>query len=223
MVLPNTIDSLLPARQIAKVMQEIRTLNNDGSRSPHVTFVRGPIVCTERSLNNPAVPSISLAYLTAYLQKADVSVDWVDAVGEGLDEYWPIREFPDYMAMGLTIDEIVARIPEKTDMVAVNAMFSGEWPLTRIMIEAIRSRFPSMIIIAGGEHITALTEFSLRDCPALDICVHGEGEHILADLVEALFKGTPLDKVVGIARLDDEGRYLENGGLSRNRDIDQIP
>ena len=43
-------------------------------------------------------------------------------------------------------------------------MFSGEWPIKRSIIKAVRQRFPEEIV-CGWEHITALTEYSLRDCP----------------------------------------------------------
>ena len=64
-------------------------------------------------------------------------------------------------------------------------MFSAEWPIERALITATRERFPKALFVAGGEHITALPEYSLRDCPALDVCVRGEGEHPFYELVES--------------------------------------
>ena len=55
-------------------------------------------------------------------------------------------------------------------------MFSHEWPLIREIIHAIRQRFPDAHIFAGGEHVSASTEFSMQDCPAINDCVLGDGE-----------------------------------------------
>jgi hypothetical protein len=45
-------------------------------------------------------------------------------------------------------------------------MFSQEWPQVRDYINRIRRAFPHAKIIVGGEHPTAMSEYTLRDCPA---------------------------------------------------------
>lgn len=190
---------------------------------PHVTFVRGPIVASLGSVNNEAVPSISLAYLSSMVKKAGYDFSWVDAIFEGLGQYHPLEEYPGYQCQGLALEEIVNRVPEKSGIIGINAMFSGEWPVTRKMINLLRERFPHALIIAGGEHVTALTEFSLRSCPALDIVVRGEGEHILVDLLDRLRANDPLHLIDGIAYLDDQDAYQQPSGLQRVRDADTIP
>ena len=79
------------------------------------------------------------------------------------------------------------------------------------------------MIVIGGEHATALTEFTLRDCPAIDACVRGEGEHTFYELLEAHGETGSFEMVEGIAFLDAAGTYVENAGLQRIRNIDQIP
>lgn len=190
---------------------------------PHITFVRGPIVASLGAVNNEAVPSISLAYLSAMVDEAGYPFAWVDAIAEGLGQYHPLSGHSGYQCQGLSLPEIIDRIPEKTSVIGINAMFSGEWPVTRQMIKMIREKFPNALIIAGGEHVTALTEFSLKDCPALDVVVRGEGERILIDLLESLRKGEPLELVNGIGYLDDDGNYCQPSALQRVRDADTIP
>ena len=58
--------------------------------------------------------------------------------------------------------------------------------MTRAVINALRKARPHVVIVAGGEHVTAMAEFSLTDCPALDYCVVGEGEETIVDLVSSL-------------------------------------
>ena len=45
---------------------------------------------------------------------------------------------------------------------------------------AIKNKFPSIKIIVGGPHVTALAEDTLVKFPAVDISVIGEGEESLA-------------------------------------------
>ena len=190
---------------------------------PHIAFVRGPIVASLGAVNNEAVPSISLAYLTGAIKNAGYDFSWTDAIGQGLGKYWPLPEFPGYQCQGLTLEEIVDDLPENTGVIAVNAMFSGEWPVTRQLMGMLRSRFPQALVVVGGEHITALTEFCLKDCPDLDICVRGEGERVLVDLLDAFREGASLSTVDGIAYLDEDGEYRENIGLTRVRDLETLP
>jgi anaerobic magnesium-protoporphyrin IX monomethyl ester cyclase len=185
--------------------------------------VRGPIVASTGAVNNEAVPSISLAYLSSALQKAGYPFAWVDAIGEGLGSYWPLVDFPGYRCQGSTLETIIRAVPEETEAIAINAMFSGEWPVTRMLIAALRARFPDALLIIGGEHATALSEFSLRDCPDLDVCVRGEGEWILVDLLNQVSQGRPLSGVGGIAYLDEQGGYHQTTGLLRARNADELP
>jgi anaerobic magnesium-protoporphyrin IX monomethyl ester cyclase len=195
-----------------------------GSRvRPHVTFVRGPIVASEGAVNNEAVPSISLAYLSGAVQSRGFTFTWVDAIADGLGQYWPVADFPGYRCQGSTIEDIVGAVPAQTGVIAINAMFSGEWPVTRTLIRALRARFPEALIVAGGEHATALSEFSLRDCRDLDLCVRGEGEQILLDLLEGFTEGRAIDEIGGIAYLDPDGSYCQSTGLTRIRDASQVP
>lgn len=190
---------------------------------PHITFVRGPIVASLGAINNESVPSISLAYLSATIATEGYDFSWVDAIADGMGRYWPLERFPGYQCQGLTFAEIVDAIPAHSRVIGINAMFSGEWPITRELINEIRKHFPDALIIAGGEHATALTEFSLRECPAIDLCVRGEGEQVLVNLMELLTNGGDITQVAGIAYIDDTGAYVESSGVTRIRDIERLP
>ncbi len=190
---------------------------------PQVALVRGPIVSTVSAFNNEATPAIGFAYISAYVASRGYPVEIVDAIGEGLDHFTPQDNYPGYHAQGLTFEQIFDRIPDGTGVIGISAMFSGEWPVTRDLITAIRVRFPDALIVAGGEHITALTEYSLRDCAGLDICVRGEGEHTFFEVLEAHSTETPFEAVAGIAFLDPEGNFVDTGNKPRIREIDAIP
>ena len=191
--------------------------------TPRVALVRGPIVSTARSVNNEATPCIGLAYVSAYARAHGYAPTIVDAIGEGLGRYRPLPAHPGYVCQGLTVEDVLARIPRDTDVIGFSAMFSGEWPVQRELMTATRREFPKAVIVTGGEHITALPEYSLRDCPALDVCVRGEGEHVFYELLECLREERDLAAVNGIAYLDGDGGFRANDHTERIREVDRIP
>lgn len=192
------------------------------SRPLNVVLVRGPIVSTLGALNNEAVPAIGLAYIAGYLQARGVYAKIIDSIGEGINRIWPVEGFDGYQCQGLTFAETLARIPQNVDVIGVSVMFSGEWPIQRLFLTKMRENFPNAKIVAGGEHITALTELSLREAPAIDFCVRGEGEQTFYQLLLNIADGKSPHKTNAIAFLDDTGAYQESESLTRIKDIDHI-
>lgn len=190
---------------------------------PHVTFVRAPILSSAGSVNNEATPSVAFAYLSGYLAKHGYSYHWVDGIAEGLNQIWPVDSLPGYQCQGLTFDEILRRIPRDTDVIAFSTMFSGEWPISKLLIKMVRAEFPNALFVAGGEHATALTEYSLRECPELDLCVRGEGERTFYNVLETYRQNGDFSQVGGLGFLGDDGNYHEGQELPRIRDIDSLP
>jgi len=189
-----------------------------------VALVRGPIVFATGAVNNEATPAIAYAYIISYLRRRGCRVVMIDAIGEGLNRTWPLKEYSGFRCHGLHFDEIISRIPKGADVIGFSGMFSGEWPVLRKLIIMVREHFPEALIVAGGEHITALTEFSLRDCSALDVCIRGEGEHTFYTLLKSYSEAGDFSNIDGIGYLDEDGCYQQNGDLPpRIRDIDRLP
>jgi radical SAM superfamily enzyme YgiQ (UPF0313 family) len=193
------------------------------SGRPVVALVRPPIVSTFRAVNNEATPGLAYAYLSAYVAKHGYRCVVVDGIAEALNRVWPLPNYPGYQCQGLTFEEIFARIPADAEVIGFSAMFSGEWPVLRDLIMEARKRFPDALFIAGGEHVTALTEYTLRDCPALDLCARGEGEHTFFEILETFREGGDFARVNGASYLDAAGHYVAVGGLPRVREVDSIP
>jgi radical SAM superfamily enzyme YgiQ (UPF0313 family) len=205
----------LPEKRIAR--------KRAGGGRPSVALVRAPIVSTNNALNNEATPGLAYAYIAAYVARHGYACTVVDGIAEALGRVWPLQNHPGYQCQGLTFEEILERIPADVEVVGFSAMFSGEWPVLRDLIRAARSRFPDALFVAGGEHVTGLTEFTLRDCRALDLCVRGEGEHTFYEVLETYREGGDFSRVNGLGYLDDGGGYVEVGGLPRVREIGSIP
>jgi anaerobic magnesium-protoporphyrin IX monomethyl ester cyclase len=188
-----------------------------------VALVRGPILSTLAAFNNEATPAIGLAFISGYLKKHGYNPVIVDAVGEGLNVTWRPEGIDGYQCQGTTIDDTVALIPDHTRVIGFSTMFSGEWPVHRRLIEAVRKKFPDAYLVAGGEHATALPEYSLRDCPALDAVAVGEGEHVFYEIVETVREGGDPAELVGVCTLNKDGTFRPSAGLTRIRDVDNIP
>jgi len=188
-----------------------------------VTLVRGPVVSTVHAANNEATPCIGLAYVAGYLRARGYDVTIVDAIGEGLNQYWEPPGRPGYVCQGLRVEDLVGLVPADTQVLGFSAMFSGEWPIQRAYVNALRARLPDALFVGGGEHITALPEYTLRDCPALDVCVRGEGEHTFYEIVEAWREKRDYSGVNGIAFVAQDGQFVLNGGLPRINAVSAIP
>ena len=192
------------------------------SRTYKVQILRPFGVHSRRSYSSTITLPIGQAYLAGMLDEAGYAVGIIDAIGEDLEG---IRVSQDgrYRLQGLSSEAIINRIDQDTDVLGVSLMFSQEWPPQRDLIMEIRSAFPNLTIVVGGEHATALPEHVLNTCPAVDYLVRGEGELTFLELVSALAYAEDPTNVGGVYFLDESGT-LVNGGLSRRiADVDNIP
>jgi B12 binding domain len=169
-----------------------------------VTIVRPPLLVPMWSDSGPLTPPIGPAYLAASLRKAGHAARIVDGLGESPSQVTPLFGGR-MMAIGLRSEEIVERIEPDTDLVGASCMFSQDWPEVRRLIGLIRRRFPSVPIVAGGEHVTAVPGFTLHTTPEIDACVIGEGEETIVDLAAAVDRGTPFEQIAGLRLRSDKG------------------
>lgn len=88
-------------------------------------------------------------------------------------------------------------------------------------INAIKERYPSLPIICGGVHPSAVPQDVLKNSQA-DVCCLGEGEQTIVELVQKYISGRDLSTVTGIA-------YKRDGQVSRTplrpliKDLDTLP
>jgi len=164
---------------------------------------------------------MGLAYIAATLREHGHEVSILDAVGEAPFDLRPIGDGR-ILARGLSAEAITARVDPRTQVVGLSCMFSQEWLQTRQLARHLRERFPSIPIVGGGEHVTALPEWSLADCDALDVCVLGEGEETMLELVEAIAAGRPPGTVAGTV-VRDGAITRRAPPRARIRKIDNIP
>jgi radical SAM superfamily enzyme YgiQ (UPF0313 family) len=188
-----------------------------------VAIVRPPQILPVGMVNSsPGVPSIGIAYLAASLKAAGHVVVVVDGVGEAVHKLARLQG-TGLLVNGLTAPEVVERLPPDVDVIGISCMYSNEWMYSKVVVSALAERFPDVPLVAGGEHVTADPEYSMRSAPGLQCCVLGEGEETFVDLVDALTHGRPLSEVPGIAFRGDDGSVVTTGPRSRIRAVDDIP
>ena len=189
----------------------------------HVTLIRIPTVSPVGGLSfSSIVPPITLAILSANLRAANIAVTNIDAVGEDLNHIALNPKNPKFNYQGLSSEEIIKRIPINTNLLAFSCMFSNEWPFTRDVIQAIRKAKPEITIIAGGEHVSALPEYVLSNCPELDFIAIGEGDETITEIANALKNKTPIEKITGIGYLKNK-RLIKTPPRKRLRAVDTLP
>ena len=164
----------------------------------HLTLIRPPLVATAGSYSVIIAPPLGLAYVAAALEEAGHALAVIDALGEHPDSCHDAAH-PGLLAYGLSIDEIVERIPPGTQGIGLSVMFSQQWPHVEALARAIRSRFPQAPIFVGGEHATASWTYLLAHCPEVTICVLGEGELSAVEIAEWIDGRRSIEEVSGIA------------------------
>jgi radical SAM superfamily enzyme YgiQ (UPF0313 family) len=166
------------------------------------------------------LPPVGLAYVAAAVRDGGHWVTMIDAIGEAPYQSIPVAD-ENMVGHGLSIDQIIARVPSDTEVLGFSCMFSQDWPYNRDLIGALRRSFPGACLVAGGEHITALPEFVLEDSD-LDHCVVGEGEETFLELLEALSQGRSTREVAGlVSRVDRE--IVRTPHRPRIRELDSLP
>ena len=176
------------------------------------------------SLTNPVstvnMPPIGLAYIASAIRDDGYDVEVIDGPGSAPRNYFTINSLKGVRVRGLTIEQIVDRIPNNVEVVGLGCMFTSHWVLVRELICKIRERFSSAHIVMGGEHGTGFPELSLQSSP-LDCVVMGEGEEIVVDLLRQLKNGNSFKGLEGIAYRERD-KVCINPRRKRIQDIDSI-
>jgi radical SAM superfamily enzyme YgiQ (UPF0313 family) len=193
-----------------------------------VTLLRGPVLVLPDALaTHGPTPPLGLAYVAAALRDAGHEVSLIDGAGEAMDQVVMVDSpVGPLEQIGLSIEEIVDRMPASTEVVGITTMFLHEWPTIRALAEKVKGRFPEAFVVLGGENATAFAPWIIEQSDAVDCCVLGEGEATMVEIADRLAVGASLDGLAGLARHDDEHGVVDSGlsiRLGRRELNDRIP
>ncbi len=184
-----------------------------------ICLVKPPILHKGASFALMPTAPLGLAYIAGALQRAGHVLQVVDATAEGANFTEHFRD--GIYVFGLNKEATTNRIDEGTQVVCISNMFTNNWMYERELIESIRQRFPSAVMIAGGEHANAAPELCLNQAKGLDFIVFGEGEETIVELLYSVERGLELASVKGIAYRKD-GNIRTTPKRSRTKDIEEI-
>jgi anaerobic magnesium-protoporphyrin IX monomethyl ester cyclase len=126
-------------------------------------------------------PPLGVAYLAAALERAHVEVKVLDLV-----------VFPYSKA---SLEKVLMEFqPNIIGATAVTMTFNDAM---RVLTDA-KSIFPGIATVMGGPHISFCAGETMRDDPALDLAVIGEGDETVVELTEALENEADLSRIRGI-------------------------
>jgi len=114
-------------------------------------------------------------------------------------------------------DAIVAHAP---DLVGISAMTVDEPSLLEVAAAAKAWR-PSVPVIAGGPHPTQFFD-ELIVQPDIDAVVRGEGERVMAQLLDAWEEGRGWQGMPGVT-LEVDGEVVDGGLAPAIQDLDELP
>ncbi len=76
--------------------------------------------------------------------------------------------------------------------------YDDNYYISKLLAQQLKHLHPELIIIFGGPTASFLDRLIMRDSPAIDICVRGEGEHTVLELLKQLPNQNKLENIPGI-------------------------
>jgi len=188
-----------------------------------ITLINGPglKIASGIQLQTPA-PSIGLAYLGAFLKSKGLEYQAIDACGEALDQIRRSSVLKNVLVQGLSNKEILERVPADTKIIGISCLFSFAWPIIATLVRDLRKEFPDALIVAGGEHSSALPSKVLENGD-VDLVIDGEGEETFYELCTCIQAKRPWFDIDGIVFKTKDGKIHKNNPRKRVVNIDAFP
>jgi radical SAM superfamily enzyme YgiQ (UPF0313 family) len=166
------------------------------SRFKRVLLTTPPVQADQGALR----PNIGLGYLAQVLMDNNICYDVLD------------------MLLGYSLDDLKTKVDMfKPDLLGMN-IFSNKYKIAYKTIEDIKRYYPSMSVVVGGPHVSAMKGEVLKECSAIDYGVVLEGEETLLELC----KGEDLKEIKGLFyRKGNEVCF--NGFRRLIKNLDSLP
>lgn len=139
---------------------------------------------------------LGIAYIAAVLRNNNLNATILDCYAE---DRFNVRAStdPDWRELGLIDEKIVERIAEfKPDFIGITIPFSCQHYVAISIARLIKEKFPNVIIVAGGNHVSAVPD--KIDRTIFDYLVIGEGEDTLLKLIRALNEKKSVNSMLGV-------------------------
>jgi anaerobic magnesium-protoporphyrin IX monomethyl ester cyclase len=139
---------------------------------------------------------LGLAYLAAVLRENGLTVGILDCFAEDREHIRPSKG-DGWIERGLSDQDILDRVRAfAPQLIGITVPFSCQHYVAHEVSRLIKSVFPAMLIVAGGNHVTAVPGQIDRGC--FDYLVLGEGEYAFLQLIQALNQGEPVNHIPSV-------------------------
>jgi len=145
---------------------------------------------------------MGLVNLAGYLRSKDVSVRILDALNLGL-------------SIDATLDYVKNHKPSYVGITATTNMIFRSAELA----DEIKKRFPHIVTIIGGSHVSALPEETMERFPSFDVGVFGEGEKTLFEIINT---GKIDDSIPSIV-FKKNGTVTKTAARGYIENLDELP
>jgi magnesium-protoporphyrin IX monomethyl ester (oxidative) cyclase len=130
-------------------------------------------------------PPVGIGYVEEFVAANGVKTDALD------------------MTLGYGVRDLFRKIDAMRPDVIGFTVMTYQYQHTLSIIAAVKHRYPSISTVIGGAHVSAIKTEAMRQCPAADFGVHGEGEIPMRDLC----LGVAFEEIAGLYyRVDGQVR-----------------
>ena len=169
---------------------------------------------------------ILLAAINAKYIHSNLGIYSLKTYGEKMLKEWGLAEQVEISLAEYTINHQMEQILQdiykrKPDVIGFSCYI---WNISyvKMILADIKKVLPNVKIWAGGPEVSYHAEAFLKEEPAVDLVMMGEGEITFAHFLKALLEGEALKQVPGLMVRNDDGTFTDTG-FRQVMDMSQIP
>ena len=169
---------------------------------------------------------VLLAAINAKYIHSNLGIYSLKTYGEKMLKEWGLAEQVEISLAEYTINHQMEQILQdiykrKPDVIGFSCYI---WNISyvKMILADIKKVLPDVKIWAGGPEVSYHAEAFLKEEPAVDLVMMGEGEITFAHFLKALLEGEELKQVPGLMLRNDDGTFTDTG-FRQVMDMSQIP
>ena len=169
---------------------------------------------------------VLLAAINAKYIHSNLGIYSLKTYGEKMLKEWGLAEQAEISLAEYTINHQMEQILQdiykrKPDVIGFSCYI---WNISyvKMILDDIKKVLPNVKIWAGGPEVSYHAEAFLKEEPAVDLVMMGEGEITFAHFLKALLEGEDLKQVPGLMVRNADGTFTDTG-FRQVMDMSQIP
>jgi anaerobic magnesium-protoporphyrin IX monomethyl ester cyclase len=165
-------------------------------------------------------PPLGLACMVAFTRSLGHYVDVIDGVGLAQHQTWSFT--PKFHYRGLTVDQLLALVPEDVDLVGVSVMYTYCYPGVRSFVQRLKAKRPNLTVVLGGEGFSGIARTVIDESHA-DAIVIGEGEVPFREILARIDTGTGFDDIPNVITPSNVREILVKPSATAEKSPGRLP